>query len=100
MRARCSAGSNAVILAALFPPARDVPDDMTIIASVKVHDGIVLGADSMTQLIGQDAEGKAGFVQSYQHAQKLHQIGSFPIGVMAFGIGNIGPRSIGSFVSE
>ena len=73
---------------------------MTIIASVKVHDGIVLGADSMTQLIGQDAEGNAGFIQSYQHAQKLHQIGTFPIGVMAFGIGNIGPRSIGSFVSE
>src|SRR6266550_8895796 len=72
---------------------------MTIVASVKVQDGIVLGADSMTQLWGTDAAGNAGLVKAYDHAQKLFQLGEH-VGVTAYGIGNIGPRSIGSFIGE
>ncbi|MFQ5874863.1 MAG: hypothetical protein ACE5JL_13855 [Dehalococcoidia bacterium] len=73
---------------------------MSVVASVKVHDGIVLGAESMTQIWGSDPSGAAGIIKTYQHAQKLYQIADLPVGVMTYGIGNIGPRSIGSFISE
>lgn len=73
---------------------------MSIVVSVKVHDGIVLGAESMTQIFGSDAQGTVGVVKTYENAQKLYQVGELPMGVMAYGIGNIGPRSIGSFISE
>lgn len=73
---------------------------LTIVATVKVHDGIVLGADSMTQIWGTDAKGNSGLVKAYDHAQKLFQVRDLPVGVMTYGIGNIGPRSIGSFIAE
>lgn len=73
---------------------------MTIVASVKVHDGIVLGTDSMTQVFGTDAAGNSGFVKAYDHAQKLFPLGSLPIGVMTYGSGNLGPRSVGSYIAE
>jgi len=73
---------------------------MTICASVKVRDGLVLGTDSMTQIWGQDPEGNRLPIKSYANARKLFQIGNLPIGVMTYGIGNIGPRSVYSFVRE
>ena len=54
----------------------------------------------MTQLVATDDTGNTAYVQSYQHAQKLYQLSNYPIGVMTWGIGNIGPRSVGSFISE
>ena len=63
---------------------------MSIVASVTVHDGIVIGADSMSQIMGRDSAGNVGFVQSYQHAQKLYQFSS-RIGVATWGAGNVGP---------
>ncbi len=73
---------------------------MTVCASVKVRDGIVLGSDSMTQILGQDQHGNRVPVKSYSHARKLFHIGELPIGVMTYGIGNLGPRSIQGFVRE
>lgn len=73
---------------------------VTIVASVKVHDGIVLGADSMTQLWGDVQPGVPQFLKAYDHAQKLYQIAGLPVGAMAYGVGNIGPRSIGSLMAE
>src|SRR2546427_1881445 len=35
-----------------------------------------------------------GLVKAYDHAQKLFQIGNLPVGVMVYGSGNIGPRSV------
>jgi len=72
------------------------------VASVKVHDALVLGADSMTQIFGSapGIPGGVGVAKQYGHAQKLFQIGDLPIGVVVYGIGNIGPRSIGSFIVE
>lgn len=72
---------------------------MTIVASVKVHDAIVLGADSMTQLFGDTPTGQ-GWVKSYDHAQKLFQIGRQPVAAMVWGAGNIGPRSVASYITE
>lgn len=73
---------------------------MSIIASVKVHDGIALGADSASQIFGKDPQGQVGVIKAFQNAQKLYQIGELPIGVGTYGIGNLGPRSIGSFILE
>lgn len=73
---------------------------MSIIASVKVHDGLVLGADSAAQMVGRDAAGNVGTIKAYEHAQKLFQLADLPIGLMSYGIGNMGPRSIGSFILE
>jgi hypothetical protein len=72
---------------------------VTIIASVKVHDGVVLGADSVTQISAQTPMG-VQFVKSYRHANKLFQIEDLPIGVTTYGAGNIGSRTIESYVLE
>lgn len=73
---------------------------MTIVASVKVRDGLVLGTDSMTQIIGSDAEGQLIFVKSYKHARKLFELTPHRAGVMTWGLGNIGDHSIEGLVRE
>lgn len=73
---------------------------MTICASVKVRDGLVLGTDSMAQIWGRDAQGKRGAVKTYGNARKLFQVGKLQTGVMSYGIGNLGQRSIQGFLRE
>lgn len=73
---------------------------MTITVSVKVRDGIVLGTDSMTQILVPDEEGNVGVAKTYSHARKLFQIATMPIGVMAYGAGNIAERTPESLVLE
>jgi len=68
---------------------------MTIVASVKVRDGIVLGTDSMTQL-----SSPTGWVKSYANARKLFQLGDLPIGIMSYGLGNVGDRSIEGLIRD
>lgn len=72
---------------------------MSIVASVKVYDGVVIGAESMTQLTA-TVNGQAQFIKSYRHAQKIFQIANWPIGALTYGGGNIGNRSMESFVHE
>lgn len=66
---------------------------MSIIVSVKVRDGIILGADSTTQIYLKDQQGRVGVAKTYSNARKLFQIGDLKIGVMTYGAGNIGNRS-------
>jgi hypothetical protein len=73
---------------------------MTICASVKVRDGLVLGTDSMTQIWAEDQDGNRRPVKNYSNARKLFQIDELPIGVMTYGLGNIGPRSIHGFLRD
>jgi hypothetical protein len=73
---------------------------MSIVACVKVYDGIVLGAESMTQLWSQPIPGQTQFVKAYGNARKLFQIADLPFGVLTYGAGNIGQRSIESFIDE
>ena len=73
---------------------------MSIVASVKVYDGIVLGAESMTQLIGEIGPGQLGLIKTYPNAKKLFQIGKFPIGALTYGAGNIGNSSMESMVAQ
>lgn len=74
---------------------------MTICVSVKVRDGLVLGTDSMTQIWGQDQQtGNRIPIKNYANARKLFRVKDFAIGVMTYGIGNLGPRSVYGFVRE
>ena len=73
---------------------------MTIVAAVKSRDGLVLGTDSMTQVVGIDANGNPAFLKAYENATKLFQLGDSPIGIASWGAGNIGPRSIGGLILD
>jgi hypothetical protein len=72
---------------------------VTIIASVKVRDGLILGTDSMTQISAQTDQGPQ-LLKSYSNARKLFRIGHRSIGVMTYGLGNIGQRSIEGVVFD
>lgn len=71
---------------------------MTIVASVKVRDGLILGTDSMTQISASTEQGPQ-LLKSYSNARKLFQIGK-RIAVATYGLGNIGNRSIESLVFD
>lgn len=73
---------------------------MTIIASVKARDGIVLATDSMSQLSVRNDKGEIDIIKTYCNARKLFRIRDLPVGVMSFGLGNIGTRSIENLVVE
>lgn len=73
---------------------------MTIVASVKVRDGIVLATDSMAQISVRTDSGQKAVAKTYCNAKKLFHIQELPIGVMTFGLGNIGNRSIESLTVE
>lgn len=73
---------------------------MSIVVCVKVNDGIVLGADSATQISGKDDKGKVVLLKLYQNAQKLFQFQKFPIGILTYGIGNLGKKSIQTFLND
>ncbi len=68
---------------------------MTIVASVKVRDGLILGTDSMTTIFGPQ-----GVLKTFSNARKLFRITGRPVGVMTYGLGNIGPRSIEGLVLD
>ncbi len=63
---------------------------MTIVASMKVKDGLVLATDSMSTIFTSDGK----FLKSYSNTRKLFQFKDCPIGIMSWGLGNIGNRSI------
>ncbi|NQS97486.1 MAG: hypothetical protein HQ591_03445 [candidate division Zixibacteria bacterium] len=74
---------------------------MSIIASIKVYDGLVLAADSMTTIIGEEvSSGIKGVVKTYEFSNKLFQLKSLPVGLLTYGIGNIAQRSIESLLNE
>ena len=73
---------------------------MTIVASVKVHDGIALGCDSATQIQGKDPTGNVSVLKIYQNARKLFRFQDLPIGILVYGIGNIGVKSIRTILRE
>jgi hypothetical protein len=73
---------------------------VTIIASVKVRDGLILGTDSMTQIAAPMPQGGVTVLKSYSNARKLFQVADIPIGVMTYGLGNVGNRSIEGLVLD
>jgi len=76
---------------------------MSIIACVKVYDGLAIGAESMTQLFGasQQAGQPLQWVKAFSNAKKLFDVRQTPgVGVLTYGAGNIGSRSVGSYIDE
>ena len=73
---------------------------MSIVASVKSRDGIVLAADSAAQIHGETPDGTVGILKVFYNAQKLFQIRELPIGVLTYGVGNIGLRSVQGILTD
>jgi len=76
---------------------------MTICVSVKVAEGLVLAADSAVMLSGKikTPQGEAeGIIQTFQYANKVTHFKDYPIGIMNWGSGSIGDRSIQSLILE
>ena len=76
---------------------------MSVAIVVKVSEGLVLGADSAATISGR-VEGpqgvQEGVLKTYYNARKLLQVGNLPIGVLTWGMGQIGLRTIESLVRE
>lgn len=76
---------------------------MTICVSVKVAEGLVLAADSTVMLEGTASTPQgmqSGILQSFEHANKVTQVGDYPIGVLTWGLGAIEARTLQSLVME
>ncbi len=74
---------------------------MTIVAAVKSRDGLVLGTDSMTQVLGiQPGATAPQFLKAYANATKLFRIGDWQMAAATWGSGNVGNRSIGGIVLD
>ena len=70
---------------------------MSIIVSVKINDGIVMGADSATMFFKPTGEA----LQSYENANKIvNLVKGLPIGVMTCGSGGIGNASIDTLLKD
>lgn len=68
---------------------------MTIAIAVKVHDGVVLGADSASTLMAQNQDGSTGVLGVYNNANKIVNLQkSLPLGVVTWGAGAIGSASM------
>ena len=74
---------------------------MTICVSVKVPDGLVLAADSMSAYpVLNPATQGWDIVQSYSYANKLIRLGSSSIGALVWGLGSIQRRSMQNLIEE
>jgi hypothetical protein len=73
---------------------------MSIVACVKVYDGLVLGADSATNIFGTAPDGTPAVIKTFRNARKLFQAQDLPIGILTYGIGNIGEKSIETLLRD
>jgi hypothetical protein len=70
---------------------------MSIIVSVKIHDGIVMAADSVTTFY--TADGRPA--QIYEHTDKIvNLVKGLPVGVMTCGAGGVGNASIATLLKD
>lgn len=78
---------------------------MTIAVSVKVHDGIVLAADSASTLFGQvqspQGQTAQGVLNVYTHANKIFNLRKgLPVAAITWGSGSIGVASISTLAKD
>jgi hypothetical protein len=70
---------------------------MTIVIALKVGDGVVLGADSASTIIGANDT----YRNSYFNAEKLFNIRKgIPVGALTFGLGGLAGRSVSSLAKD
>lgn len=74
---------------------------MTVALAIKVHDGIVLAADSATSMMSSRPDGSASVINIYNNANKLFNLHKgLPIGALTWGLGNLGPASISTLSKD
>jgi len=74
---------------------------MTIAISVKVHNGVVLAADSASTLSGVTPTGQVGVVNIFTTARKIFNLyKGLPIGLITWGSGSIGHASISTLAKD
>ncbi|MDN4596712.1 hypothetical protein [Leifsonia virtsii] len=74
---------------------------MTIALLIKVHDGVVLAADSASTLTAANPDGSMSIMNIYNNANKVFNLHKgLPIGAMTWGLGNIGPASISTLSKD
>ncbi len=72
---------------------------MSIAISLKVHDGVVLAADSASTLMLGGPNGSLGVVTVYSNANKIFNLRKgLPIGCVTFGAGSIGNSSMATLI--
>lgn len=69
---------------------------MTIVVALKTSEGLILGSDSAVSLTNSKGE----ILNVYEYAEKLCQLKDYPIGILTWGAGSIGDRSIKSLINE
>lgn len=70
---------------------------MTIVLALKVGDGVVLGADSASTIVGV----QNSYHNSYFNAEKLFNlVKGLPIGAVTYGLGGLANRSVGSLAKD
>lgn len=68
---------------------------MTVAVSLKVHEGLVLAADSASTLTASYKDGSSTVINVYDNANKIvNLVKGLPLGVVTWGAGAIGPESI------
>jgi len=67
---------------------------MTLCVAVTTAGGLVLGADSMTVV----TDGPA--TKTYANAVKIFEVPGLPVGILTYGLGSLGRRSIGILIDE
>ena len=73
---------------------------MTVCVSVKVSEGLVLGADSTAAIEGRIGEGPAGILKTYDHVRKLAHVKDYPLGTLTWGTAHVGARTVDSLIKE
>ncbi len=74
---------------------------MTIAVIMQVNDGLVLGTDSASIIVGPDGHGKQAAYHVYFNADKIFNlIKGSPIGCITWGNGSIGNASIATLVKD
>lgn len=74
---------------------------MTIAISLKVHDGVVLAADSASTLAAPTPDGKTSVVNIFNTARKIFNLyKGLPIGFVTWGAGSIGYASISTLAKD
>ncbi|HVV76783.1 MAG TPA: hypothetical protein VHC43_12165 [Mycobacteriales bacterium] len=73
---------------------------MTIAITLKVHDGVVLAADSASTLLQSSPEG-VGVINVYNNANKIFNLRKgLPIGAITWGAGNLGVASTSTLAKD
>lgn len=74
---------------------------MTVAIVISIYDGVILASDSATTMSHWDPSGESSFINVYNRAEKVFRLSStLPVGAVAYGLGNIGPISIGALFKE